>query len=74
MGEDGEDDDEDEDDNDREDAAAPPAAVPSPVPMPPVAALEEIVIEEEDPVEMSPEHEGHVAHEVDLADVEPELP
>jgi hypothetical protein len=42
------------------------------VPTPPVAVPEEI-IEEESPVEMVPEQEAPVVHEVILADAEPEL-
>jgi hypothetical protein len=57
--------------NDEEDAegntAAPPAAAP------PSAAPEEI-IEEEALVEMVPEQEAPVVHEVILADAEAELP
>jgi hypothetical protein len=67
MGEDVEDyDEEDEDADDGGDAIAPP------VPMPPAAAPEEDV-EEEDPIEMVPEQEAHVVHEVILADVEPKI-
>jgi predicted nuclease with TOPRIM domain len=66
MGEDAEDEVEDEDADDRENAAAPPVVVP------PTAVPEEVV-EEEDPVEMVPEQEAHMAHEVILADVEPEM-
>jgi hypothetical protein len=40
---------------------------------PPAAALEEIV-EEEEPIEMVPEEEPLVAHEVILANAEPEMP
>jgi hypothetical protein len=61
------DDDEDEDDDDEGNATAPPAAAP------PTAAPEEI-IEEEAPVEMVPEQEVPMAHEVVLADAEPEPP
>jgi hypothetical protein len=57
---------EDDDDNDGGDAAAPPT------PAPPAAAPEEI-IEEEAPVDMVPEQEAPVAHEVILVDAEPEL-
>jgi hypothetical protein len=59
--------DNDEDDSDEGNAAAPPA------PAPPAVAPEEIV-EEEAPVEMVPKLEAPVAHEVMLADAEPELP
>jgi hypothetical protein len=51
----------------RGDATAPPGLVP------PAAAPEEVIVDEE-PVEMVPEQEAHVAHEVILADVEPEMP
>jgi hypothetical protein len=47
---------------------APPAATP------PTATLEVIIVKEEDPVEMVPEQEAPEAHEVILADVEPEPP
>jgi hypothetical protein len=60
-------DDEDEDDDDEGNAVTPPA------PVPPSDAPEEI-IEEEALVEMVPKQEAHVAHEVILADVEPEPP
>jgi hypothetical protein len=61
------DDDKDEDDGDEGNATAPPAAAP------PTAAPEEI-IEEESPVEMVHEQEVPMAHEVVLADAEPEPP
>jgi hypothetical protein len=70
MGEAGEDEEEEEDANDGEDATTPPAAAP-PLPVPPAAAPEEI--DDEDPVEMIPEQEALVPHEVILADVEPEM-
>ncbi|WP_428637369.1 hypothetical protein [Shewanella sp.] len=57
-------DNEDEDDNDEENAVAPPA---------PTIVPEEIV-EEEAPMEMVPEQEAPVAHDVILADAEPEPP
>jgi hypothetical protein len=59
--------DDDEDDDDKGNAAAPPA------PAPPTAAPEEI-IKEEAPVEIVPEQEAPVAHEVILADAEPKPP
>jgi hypothetical protein len=59
MGEDVEDEEEDEDADDGGDAAAPPATAPE---------------EEEEPVEMVPEQEAPMAHEVILADAEPEMP
>jgi hypothetical protein len=61
------DDNEDEDDHNEGNAAAPPT------PAPPAIAPKEIV-EEEAPMEMFPEQEAPEAHEVILADVEPELP
>jgi hypothetical protein len=72
MGEDDEDEEEEEDVDDGEGATAPHATVPPP-PAPPVAALEEI--DDEGPVEMIPEQEAPVPHEVILADViAPSLP
>jgi hypothetical protein len=56
----------DEDDDDGGDATTPPA------PVPPTAAREVTVIKEEDPVEMVPEQEALGAHEVIVADAEPE--
>jgi hypothetical protein len=56
----------DEDDDDDGNAAAPPAPTPAVVP--------EEIVEEEAPMEMVPEQEAPVAHEVILADAEPELP
>jgi hypothetical protein len=56
----------DEDDDDEGNIAAPPA------PVPPAAAPEEI-IEEEVPVQMVPEQEAHVSHDVILANVGLEL-
>jgi hypothetical protein len=53
-------------------AAPPTAAAPPPVPVPPIAAPEVIIIEEGDPMEMVPEQEAPKAHEVILADAEPE--
>jgi hypothetical protein len=58
---------EDEDDYDKGNATAAPA------PVPPAPTLEEI-IEDEAPVEMVPEQEAPMAHEVILADAEPEPP
>jgi hypothetical protein len=63
----GENDDEKEDDDDEGNAAAPPA------PVPPAAATEVVAVNEEDPVEMVPEQEASEAHEVVLAEAEPEL-
>jgi hypothetical protein len=39
----------------------------------PVAVTPEEIVVEEDPVDMVPEQEAPVAHEVILADVEPEM-
>jgi hypothetical protein len=61
------DDDEDEDDDDEGNVVAPLA------PVLPVAVPKEI-IEEEAPVEMVPEQEAPVAHEVILVDAEPAPP
>jgi hypothetical protein len=58
---------EDEDDYDKGNATATPAPVP-PAPTP------EEIIEDEAPVEMVPEQEAPMAHEVILADAEPEPP
>jgi hypothetical protein len=66
MGEDVEDEEEDEDADDGVDATAPP------VPVPLAAALEEIV-EEEGPMEMVPEQEAPMVHEVILEDVKPKM-
>jgi hypothetical protein len=66
MGEDAEDEEEDEDVDDGGDDTAPPA------PVPPAAAPEEIIMEEE-LVEMVPELEAPMAHEVILVDAEPEM-
>jgi hypothetical protein len=65
----------DEDDGNGGNAAAPPAtATPPLAPAPPAAALEVIAINEEDSVEIVLEQEAPEAHEVILADAEPELP
>jgi hypothetical protein len=66
MGEDAEDEDDDEDGNGRGDST-PLAHVP------PVAVAPEEVIEKEDPIEMVPEQEAPMVHEVILADAEHEL-
>jgi hypothetical protein len=71
IGEDEDDEEEEEDADDGEDATIPLAAKPSP-PAPPTAAPEEI--DDEGPVEMNPEQEAPVPHEVILADAEPEMP
>jgi hypothetical protein len=67
MGEGVEDEVEDEDADDGGDATA------RPVPAPLAAAPEE-AIEEEEPIKMVPEYEALMAHEVILADAEPEMP
>jgi hypothetical protein len=64
----------DEVDNDGGNTATPPAIAPPSVPAPPTAAPKVIVVDEEDPVEMDPEQEAPEAHEVILADADPELP
>jgi hypothetical protein len=61
VGEDDEDEEEDEDADDGEDAVAPPAA-----------GSEDI--SDEGPVEMIPEREAPVPHEVVLVDAKPEMP
>jgi hypothetical protein len=58
--------DDDEDEDDEGNAVAPPAPAPAVVP--------EEIIKEEAPVEMVPEQEAHVVHEVILVDVEPKPP
>jgi hypothetical protein len=62
------DDDEDEDDDDEGNAAAPPAPTP--------AVMPKEIVKEEALMEMAPEQEAPVVHEVILADAdaEPELP
>jgi hypothetical protein len=60
------DEEEDEDDDDEGNVVAPPAPAP--------AAMPEEIIEEEAPMEMVPEQEAPVAHEVILAHAKPELP
>jgi hypothetical protein len=60
------DEDEDEDDDDEGNVVTPPAPTP--------AAVPEEIIKEEAPNEMVPKQEARVAHEVILADVEPEPP
>jgi hypothetical protein len=71
VGEDEGEEEEEEDADDGGDVATPPATAPPP-PIPPAAMLEEI--DEEGPVEVIPEHEAPMAHEVILADAEPEMP
>jgi hypothetical protein len=67
MGEDVEDEEEDEDANDGGDGTARPALAP------PSAAPEEIVMEE-GPLEMVPEQEALVMHEVIFTDAKPKIP
>jgi hypothetical protein len=71
MGEDAKDEEVDEDADDGGDAATPPTAAPQP-PAPPAAAPEEI--DDEGPMEMIPEQEAPVPHEVILADAKPKMP
>ncbi len=71
MGEDEDDEEEEEDADDRGDAAAPPAAAPPP-PAPPATVPEEI--DEEGPMEVIPEQEAPVPHEVVPVDAEPVMP
>jgi hypothetical protein len=71
MGEDEDEEEEEEDADDGGDAATPPAAAPPPL-VPPAAMLEEI--DEEGPVEVIPEPEAPMPHEVVLTDAEPEVP
>jgi hypothetical protein len=68
MGENAKEEEEDEDADNAVDAAAPPAAAP------PATTTPEEIIVEEDLVEMVPEKEAPVAHEVILADSEPKMP
>jgi hypothetical protein len=66
---------EDEDDDDGGDAATLPVAMaPPPTPMPPAATVPKEIIMEEDHVEMVPEQEDPVAHEVILANAKHEMP
>jgi hypothetical protein len=60
------DDDEDQDDDNEGNVVAPPAPAPVVVP--------KEIIKEEAPMEMVPEQEAHVVHEVILANAEPEPP
>jgi hypothetical protein len=69
--EDDEDEAEDEHADDGEDDTAPLAATPPPH-APPTAAPEEV--DDEGPVDIIPEQEAPMAHEVILADAEPEMP
>jgi hypothetical protein len=71
MGEDEDEEEEEEDTDGGGDAATPPAAtLPSPAPL--VVVPEEI--DEGGPVEVIPEQEASMPHEVILADAEPEMP
>jgi hypothetical protein len=75
MADDAKNEDEDEDGNDGVDAATAPVVMAPPVaPVPPVAITLEEVVEEEDHVELVPEQEAPMAHEVILPDAEPMLP
>jgi hypothetical protein len=71
MGEDEGDEEEEEDADDGGDAIAPPADAPPP-PAPPAAMPEEI--DEEGPMEVIPEQEAPMPHEVIPTDVEPVMP
>jgi hypothetical protein len=72
MGEDA--DNKDVNDDDGGDAATPPVvAAPPPSPAPPAVAAPKEIIREEDPMEMVPEQEDPVVHEVILVDAEPVL-
>jgi hypothetical protein len=72
MGEDA--DNKDVNDDDGGDAATPPVvAAPPPSPAPPAVAAPKEIIKEEDPMEMVPEQEDPVVHEVILVDAEPVL-
>jgi hypothetical protein len=61
MGEDEDDEEEEEDADNEEDATAPPATAPE-------------EIDDEGPMEVIPEQEAPVLHEVVLVDAEPEMP
>jgi hypothetical protein len=69
--EDDEDEEEDEHVDDGEDDTAPLAAT-RPPPAPPTAAPEEV--DDEGPVDIIPEQEAPMAHEVILVDAKPEMP
>jgi hypothetical protein len=71
MGEDEDDEEEEENIDDEGDATTPPAVVPPPL-APPAAAPEEI--DEESPMEVIPNQEVSMPHEVILADAEPKMP
>jgi hypothetical protein len=71
MGEDESDEEEEEDVDDGGDAIAPPTDAPPP-PAPPAIVPEEI--DEEGPVEVIPEQEAPMPHEVIPANVEPVMP
>jgi hypothetical protein len=71
MRADEDDEEEEEDAYDGGDAAAPPIAAPPPL-VPPTATPEEI--DDDGPMEMIPEQEAPMPHEVILADAEPEVP
>jgi hypothetical protein len=71
MGGDEDDGEEEEDADDGADAAAPPAAAP-PLPVPPAIVPEQI--DEEGLMEVIPEQEAPMPHEVILADAESKMP
>jgi hypothetical protein len=71
IGEDEDDEEEEEDADDGGDAVASPAVVPPPL-VPPIAAPEEI--DEGGLVEVIPEQEAPMPHEVILADAKPKMP
>jgi hypothetical protein len=71
MGEKEDDEEEEEDADNGGDATAPPAATTAP-PMPPATVPEEI--DEEGPVEVIPEQEASMSHEVIPTNVEPMVP
>jgi hypothetical protein len=66
-------DDEDDDDDDGGDAATTPTATPPPASAPPAAAPKVVTVDEEDPMEMILEQEAYEAHDVILAELEPNL-
>jgi hypothetical protein len=71
MGEDEDEEEEKEDADDGGDAATPPTAAPPPL-APPAAVSKEI--DEEGPVEVIPEQEAPMPHEVILTEAKPEEP
>jgi hypothetical protein len=71
MGEDEDEEEGEEDADDGGDAIAPPVTAPPP-PVPPATVPEDI--NEEGPMEVIPEQEASMPHEVVLADAEPKVP